>query len=358
MEYRLYKPAANTLKRATPEEMMHLFAGASRAADTNVASPIMADRLSPDVMPIYVDEFPLYDVIEKEPSNGVSHTFEQQTAFSGTTVPHTVGETGTVLDDANVYLRKTTNIMTLGVRRGVTLKALFAGQQAGGPSSTLEGREIKGGLQTIARDAQAEICTFQESNLSSTSLTSIDGAFDSNGVNGLRYIMANFAPPENQAVVDVRTAWTDQRVLLAVRTICDNIWDKGGKVDLAVVSSVGRRALMQDQLSLTRIVDKTQITPGLLVSAIETDQGLLPLLPVPGNFIGKWVDATGAVYVDIHIVWTETLRLPYLGSPEPTIITVPIGTDGQLRKLTIPFQMIGFAAEAPTYMGRVSLRVA
>ena len=213
---------------------------------------------------------------------------------------------------------------------------------------------------TIARDAQLEFCSYQESDPTSTTATAPNGIYDANGINGLRYIVQNFAPPENSIQIDIRTPWTDQRVLMAVRQVTDNIWDKGGRVDLAITSTRGMRALMQDQLALVRYIkegEKMDLTPGLKVNAVQTDEGMLPVLPVPGNFIGQWTDANGATYVDIFIIWTETLELPYLGAPEPTVIKVPIGTDGQLRELVIPFMMIGFAAKAPLYMGRVSLRI-
>jgi hypothetical protein len=356
-EYHLWKPAANTLQRASAEELMSLFA--TRVADTNVGSPIMADRLSPDVMPTFVADFPFYELIEKVPSNGVSHTFEQQTAFSQSTAPHTIGETGTVADDTNTYLRKTTNIAVFAERRGVTLKAQFAGRAAGGPSSDLAGREIKGGLLTIARDAQMEMLSYQDSDPTSTTATAANGVFDVNGFNGLRYQAEVLAPPENTAIVDIRSSWTDQRVLMAFRQINNAIWDKGGRLDLAVANTTGANALFRDQMNLVRYIkeaDRMEIAPGLTVKAVETDQGLIPVLPVPGSSIGTWTDGVG-LYTDIFLMWTEAFELPYLGAPEPTIISVPIGTDGQLRELKIPYLMIGLANKAPIYLGRVSLRI-
>jgi hypothetical protein len=356
-EYKLWKPAANTLHRASNDELMAMFA--TRVADTNVGSPIMADRISPDVMPTFVDQFPFYDIIDKVPSNGVSHTFEQQTAYSANATPATIGETGSVTDDTNTYLRKTTNIAVFAQRRGVTLKAQFAGNAAGGPSSDLAAREIKGGLIKIAASAQQEMLSYQDSNPNATTLTDRDGMYDVNGFNGLRYQAQVLAPPENTAIVDVRSSWTDQRVLLAFRQISNAIYDKGGKLDLAVANTFGANSLFRDQLALVRYIKESEmmdLTPGLRVKSVETDQGLLPILTVPGNFIGTWSDGVHS-YQDIFLMWTECFELPYLGAPEPTIISVPIGTDGQLRELKIPYMMIGLANKAPIYLGRVSLMI-
>lgn len=357
----LWKPVPKDAHRDL-DQVKHLFAQLD--ATSTSTSPITAQRLEPEVMPIFVDSFPLYDLIEKVPSNGLSHTFLQQTAFSQSATPHTISETGTVADDANVYLRKTSNIMQLAIRRGVTLKAQYAGANAGGASQDLMGREIAGGLLTIARDAQAEILQYQDSDTTSTTVAAPNGAYDANGVNGLRYVLNNFAPPENNVLVDIRTPWTDQRVLVAVRQIVANILDKGGKPDLVVVSSTGDEALFKDQMEQVRFMSEVgniQITPGLNVRGVGTQAGLLPVLTVPGaqNLgLGSWTNAVPATYVDIFVLQTDTLELPYLGAPEPTIIRVPIGTDGQLRELAIPFVLLGLACKAPSFLGRVSLRVA
>jgi hypothetical protein len=312
-------------------------------------------------MPVFVRDFPLYDLIEKVPSNGLSHTFLQWTAFSQTATPHTIAETGTVTDDANNYLRKSTNIMQIALRRGVTLKAQYAGGAAGGPSSDLMGRELEGGLLTIARDAQNEILRYQESDPTSTTVTAPNGTYDVNGVNGLRYILENQSPPENQVAVDIRTPWTDQRVLTALRTVVNAIVDKGGRPDLIVTTTRGSQALFADQMELVRYLAQPsvhQLTPGMSVRAVSTDSGELPVVVVPGNSMGTWISSAPATYVDMFVLQTDTLQLPYLGAPEPTVLRIPIGTDGQLRELAIPFVMLGFAALAPQFLGRVSCQIA
>lgn len=334
-------------------------------ADSTSVSPIVAQRLEPSVMEVFVKEFPLYNLLEKVPSNGLSHTYLQQTAFSSTTTPHTLSETGTVTDDANVYLRKTTNIAQLAVRRGVTLKAMFAGMNAGAPASDLMAREIDGGLLTLMRDAQMEMLRFQESDGTSTTDTAANGKYDANGMNGLRYILNNLASPENNAIVDVRTTgWTDQRVLHAVRTQVNAIIDKGGKPDLIVTTTRGSESMFLDQMQLTRIItpSRHELTPGFSVQAISTDVGELPVVVVPGGTsaggLGTWVDGSGFSYFDIFILQTDTLEIPYLGAPEATIIRIPIGTDGQLRELAIIYCLLGLAAKAPQYLARVSCRIA
>lgn len=359
-KYTLWKPASKTLPRDDAYLKQMGMEIAQRAGDTISTSPIVAQRLEPEVMPVFVRDFPFYDLIEKVPSNGVSHTFLQQTAHTQSPDPHTMSETGTVQNDSNVYLRKTTNIAQIALQRGVTLKAGFAGAAAGGPSNNLMAREVEGGLITIARDAQMEFLRYQESDNTSLTATAANGKFDANGVNGLRFVANTMSPPENSAIVDIRTIWTDQRVLVQVRQIVANIIDKGGRPDLIVASTAGEEALFKDQMELVRYIkeaSRQQITPGLNVRAVSTAAGELPVLMVPGNHIGTWVDGTGAIYSDIFICQTETLEIPYLGAPEPTIIRIPIGVNGQLSELAIPFVLLGLACKAPQYLGRVSCRI-
>ena len=364
-QHSLHKPVTKDLPRdwggmAYEKAVGHLLA--TRAvADSGGTSPITPQELSPDVIPIFVDSFPLFDMIEKKPSNGLSHTYQQQTAFSQNAAPALIGENGSVSDDTNTYVRQTSNIGVHAVRRGISLKAQFAGQNAGGPASDLMGRELKGGLTTIARDAQNVLLRYQEIISSETAVTAADGAYNADGYNGLRYVLNQLAPSAKNIEVDITSPWTDQRVLKAVRQGCNQVYDLGGKIDLLICNTTGSEAMFEDQFDLVRWVNADadhEIIPGFSVRAISTDQGLVPVLVVPGNAIGTWIDGSSHTYQDIIGVWTETLMMPYLGNPLPSVLRIPIGTDGTLRELAIPFAMFGLAVMAPQYAFRVSLKTA
>lgn len=364
-KYPMWRPITKDLPRAHFLGMQDKLAGeilakALPGATSDTTSPIVAQELAPEVIPMFVSQFPLFDLLKKVPSNGLSHTWLQQTGYTMTSAPNTIPETGTVADDANTYLRKTTNIAVFAIRRSISLKAQLAGAAAGGPSADLYGREVAGGLMTLARDAQLETLRYQTSVPASTTTTDPNGAYDPNGYNGLRYILQNETPPENSIIVDISSPpWTDQRVLKGVRAMVNAIWDKGGKVDLLVTSTLGSEAMFEDQFQLVRYVksdDRMQITPGLSVRAIDTDQGPIPVLVVPGQALGTWT-ASGHSYTDIFAIDTDRLVMPYLGSPSPSVIRVPAAVNGQLVEVAIPFCMYGLAAEAPALsLGRISLK--
>lgn len=364
-KYKLWKPIARSLPRnhsvsgAYERNIANL---ATKAADSGTTSPIVPQPLSPTVIPVFVSEFPLFDMVEKTPSNGLSHTYQQQTAFSQSTAPHTISESGTVSDDSNTYLRKTTNIAVFAVRRGISLKGQYAGANAGAPADDLMGRELKGGLQTIARDAQNESLRYQESvNPVTYPGNDPNGDFDANGFNGLRFIANNYMPASQTFAADIRTPWTDQRVLKAVRNATNAVYDQGGKIDLLIATTRGSEALFEDQTSLTRIYvgeKRAEVVPGFSVRLIDTDQGEIPVMVVPGNAIGSYTTNGTNEFVDMFGVWTEVMEMPYLGNPEPSVLRIPTGTDGTLRELAIPFAMYGLAYMAPQYMFRVQLQTA
>lgn len=360
-EHSLWKPASKDLPRNWGGGFFetNLQDLAQRAvADSGTTSPIVPQELSPEVIPIYVGEFPFYDMVAKVPSNGLSHTYQQQTAFSQNAEPALISETGAVSDDTNTYVRQTSNIGVFGVKRGVTVKASAAGAQSGGPATDLMGRELKGGLQTIARDAQNVSLRYQDMNNGANTATHADGKYNVHGFNGMRYVINQLAPAANTIKVDITAPWTDQRVLKAVRKGVNQIWDTGGKIDLLIANTAGSEAMFEDQMDLVRYVkeDKQEIIPGLTVRAISTDQGVIPVLVVPGNAIGSWLSTH--TYQDIIGVWTETIEMPYLGNPTPSVLRIPIGVDGTLREVAIPFAMFGLACLAPQYMFRVSLETA
>jgi hypothetical protein len=358
--YPLWKPASATSPRSLDalREAAAKIMAQRGFADTGTTSPGLPNIIPPEAIPQFVRDFPAYEVFEKVPSNGVSHTYLAWTAFSQSDEPHTVAENGNVQPDRNSYLRRSTNIAQVALERGITIKAQLLGQQLGAFGGDPLAGEIRGGLYTIARDYQKLFLRYQEANPGASTVTAADGKFNGDGVNGLRYIANNFAPPENTQVVDISSGpWDDQRVLLAFREVASAIWDKGGRVDMAMAGTKGLNALVKDQIALTRYnkVEDMQITPGLRVKAIETDQGLCPILPIPGTGMGTWTDGVHT-YQDIFVLVSETFEIPYIGAPEPAVIRVPLGTNG-LNEVAIPFALLGFNSNAPQWVGRVTLKL-
>jgi hypothetical protein len=347
-------------------------------ATSDTTSPLVVQGMEDTVIPLFVRNFPLWAIFRKVPANGLSHTWAQWNAFSNNTFPTTISETGFINDDSNSYNRRTTNIAVFATRRTLPLKASLAGAAAGGVSSDLMGRELNGGLLTLARDGQNEMLRFQTTyndaahggtGASGAQIAAAyqnpDGWYDPNGFNGLRYIANNETPPENTILVDISGgAWTDQRVLKGVHNAVNYLWDKGGRADCIVTGSAGSTALFADQFSLVRY-DKqanSEIVPGFRVRTVDTDQGPLPVMLIPGNSLGTYVINDGGgnphLYQDLYILDSEQFEIPYLGNPEPSIIRIPTAVNGQLVEASVLYAMYGLAALAPSIsLARVQIKL-
>lgn len=314
----------------------------------------------------FVRKFPLYDLFEKEESNGLVHAFDQWTAYSGNTAdqPVTMSENGTVADDKNTYAQATTNIAIFGTRRGASLKSMFAVRQGTGKFGDLSERELDGGLVKIAHDVQSEMCRFQNAASGATTDTDPKGLYDANGFCGFRYQFGDsIVPSGNTVAVDLTSGYeaANQTILAALGAAGDAIVNALGIPPDFILSSVaGKRYIINEQLPLRRHDNLTEIRPGLSLSTVELGWGAVPIYDLPGDAIGTYsVDSGGytSTYVDIYLGVSNTISIPWLGGPTPVVLEIPIGADGTLRKLRIPFLMVGMAFHTPAALARVQLKL-
>ena len=323
-------------------------------ADSGVLAPAIRQDLDPKIYDVFVKKFPFWDMLEKIPSNGLVHAYNQKTAF-GAALFQT--ETGTVTDDASTYNRATANIAVLATRRGVTLKAQYAVRQGGAPYDA-EAEEIEGGLVAMAYTAQRAIFRYQDSDSTSTTATANNGNYDANAFNGLRYILANQSPAGNTIAVATGTGTNPTPVTGALKSAVDAIIDAGGNPSLIVGASQGARLLEDEQLQFVRYQGQgTEVVPGLHVKEVDAGYATLPLLRVPGDAVGTYV-ANGHTYSDLFVLDMDVVKWAYLGGATPTILEIPIGTDSKLQKLFIPFMMGGLVVTVPAFIARVSVQIA
>jgi len=327
---------------------------------------LIQQGVEPVIYEEFVRTFPLYDLFEKEESNGLVHAWDVETAYSQNTVdqPVTMTESAAVSDDKNTYTQRTTNIAIFGVRRGASLKSMFAVRQgtAGAAFGDLSQRETEGGLIKIAHDVQSEMVRFQNSDSSSTTNTAANGLYDANGFNGLRYHLNNASPPGNSVPVAVYAGSgydaSKQPVLQALGAANDAIVDAlGMPVDFVLASVGGKRWIMNEQLPLRRHVDKAEVRPGVALDTVELGSGPVPIYVLPGDAIGSYLSG-GHTYMDIYLGISNFVSIPWLGGPTPTVLDIPIGADGTLRKLRIPFLMVGLAIHSDVAIARVQLQIA
>ncbi len=326
---------------------------------------LIQQGVAPVIYEEFVRNFPLYDLFEKVESNGLVYAWDVQTKYSQLTAdqPVTMSENATVNDGSNSYVQRTSNIAIFGDRRGASLKAMFAVRQGTGGAAfgDLSQRETEGGLIKIAHDVQAEMCRFQNAVSGASTATHADGLYDVNGFNGLRYHQHVTLSDANTVHVDVTSGGgyvaSSQAVLEGLGTAADKVTDAiGMPVDFVVAGTLGRRYIINEQLPLRRWTDKAEVRPGLSLSTVDLGDGVVPIYTVPGDSLGTWTDGT-STYVDIYAGVSNLVAIPWLGGPTPTVLDIQIGADGTLRKLRIPFLMVGFAILEDVAIVRVSLKI-
>ncbi len=312
----------------------------------------------------FVRRFPLYDLFEKEESNGLVHAYDQWTAYSGNTAdqPVTMSEDATVADDKNTYAQATTNISIFGTRRGASLKSMFGVRQGTGRFGDLSERELDGGLIKIAHDVQSEGIRFQNVVSGDSTDTNPSGLYDANGFCGFRYQFGSgTVPGPNTISINVSPgsgyAPDSQAVLTALGEAGDAIVNALGiPPDFIVTSVAGKRYIINEQLPLRRHVDATtEIRPGLRLSTVELGWGEVPIYDLPGDAVGT-IASGGNTFFDIYLGISNTISWPWLGGPTPVVLEIPIGADGTLRKLYIPFLMVGMAFHTPGALARVQVQ--
>lgn len=319
----------------------------SKALDSGSGSALIRQDLEPVMYELFVREFPAFDRLPKEPANGLVHAFNQATSFGDAQF---LSELGTVTDDQGTYVRQTTNIGILATRRGVSLKSQFAALQSGAGFNP-ENLELQGGMRAIAHKMQKTI--FQgNATVSSGTAADEDGAYDPNAFDGLRKLL------NTSRAVDVDpTASTPEDLRAAIDGALLEALNNGGTTSMLYMRPNEKLTFDLQQDKNVQIIDRlTNYNVGVNISGVNTIFGLMPIQTVPGDSIGTYT-RSATLRADIYAIDERTITIPYLGSPGPTVLDIPIGISGQLTHLYIIFGMWGLALKAPIFSNKVRVKV-
>lgn len=324
----------------------------ARAIDTGASAALIRQDLEPVLYELFVRTFPAFERFRKEPANGLTHTYNQITAYGDAQF---MGELGTVTDDASTYVRQTTNVAILATRRGVSLKSTFA-IAAGGMSYNAEQLELQGGLRAMSHKMQQTIFGGHGTDSGGTAANEL-GLYDANGFTGLRSIL-NTARAKH-ADLDASTPDSFRR---AINQACVEIMQAGGQAGIVWGNPFEKEKFDNQQDQNVRYMNNlVDVAVGVTTNAINTVFGPLPFAVVPGDSISAYAPATpigGYTTVrDVYVLDESTISLPYLGTDGPTVLDIPIGISGQLVHLYIIFGMWGLAVKAPQFSNKVRVKV-
>lgn len=329
-----------------------------KALTTDSASALIRQDLEPILYEIFVKIFPMADLIQTEPANGLVHAYDKQTSYGDA---QWIGELDTVVDDRGTYTRAFTNIGILATRRGVSLKSQFA-VLAGGAGFNPERLELQAGMRAMSSRLQKTILAGNWLDPTGT-LNNEIGPFDENSIDGFRKALYN-----SVTNVDVDPA-TNPDTTGSLRRAIDKaiapIVDAGGQVSAIYGAPSEQITFDEQQESKERIIinqGSNDLTVGERVTRVRTINGILPFFGVPGGFIGNYVPtnhgSTGFAHArDMYLLDLDTITRPYLGSEGPTVLEIPVGVSGQLTHLFIIFMMTGMAVKVPTWSNKVRVKV-
>ena len=322
----------------------------AKALDTTGATALIRQDLEPMLYEVFVRMFPAYDRFPKEPANGLVHAWNQITSYGGAKF---MAELGTVTDDTNVYERKTTNIAILATRRGISLKSKFAVTH-GGVDYNPEALELQGGLRAMSHEMQKQIFN---GNASVATGTADDeyGLYDANAFNGLRQQLT-----ANAVNVDPATnPTTTGSFRRAVDSALLPITQAGGMPSIIWGHPAEKITFDEQQDPNVRLVgpDYVDIGVGVTAQRFNTYAGQLPFAVVPGDSIDDY-DIGATTYRDLYMLDESSITLPYLGTPGPTVLEIPIGVAGQLTHLYIVFLMNGLAVKVISWNNKIRVQQA
>lgn len=327
----------------------------AKALDTGTGSALIRQDLEPIIYELFVRQFPLFDRINRIPSNGLVHAYNQMTSYGDA---DWIGELDTVTDDRGTYVRQTTNVGILATRRGVSLKSQFA-VLAGGAGFNPERLELQAGMRAMASRYQKTILHGNWSNGAGT-LNNELGPYDADSFDGLRKILNTASAVNVDPATNPTTTGSIRR---AVDSAVLPITEAGGMPSIIIGAPQELVTFDEQQDDKIRIVrtDGGNVTVGVRANSVETLNGPLSFFPIPGGAIGSYTATgtySGNTVRDLYVLDESAMAIPYLGSPSPTVLEIPIGVSGQLTHLFIIFFMGGLAVQAPTWSNKIRVKVA
>ena len=326
----------------------------AKALDSVGATALIRQDLEPILYEIFIRIFPAYERFRKEPANGLVHAWNQITAYGDAKF---MAELGTVTDDTSTYARQTTNVAILATRRGISLKSQFA-VMAGGMNYNPEQIELQGGLRSIAHRMQTTIFEGQAADSGGTADNEL-GLYDANAFTGLRSLLntgnaQNLDPATSPTTTGSFRVAADQTVLPVIQN--------GGRPSV-IWSHPSEKITFNEQQDVNfRILagqNQVNLGVGVVADRINTVAGPVPWAVVPGDSISAYhsTSYSNNKVRDLYVLDEESITLPYLGSPGPTVLEIPIGISGQLTHLYIVFLMNGLAVKVLPWNNKIRVKV-
>lgn len=350
IQQRLYQAAEQKQFGGNSDLMM-------KTLDTSVGAALIRTDIEPLLREAYLRFFPAYDMMAKIPSNGLKHTWNQKTAPGTAGFVSELGSLAATASDSTFQQSQSTNIAVIAAQRSIGLKAQFASEQSG-MSFNLSGSgntEVVSAMQAIANLVQATIFQGNESVASKT-VDDEDGATNALGFTGYRQQLKGGAYSITKA---------SETYLQIVRKAVGQLYDGGADLNsILMFLSVGAQSAIDNELQQYLRILKSEgegATPANLgatglamLAGILARPQMVPAQGTQANGIGYYTFSAAATE-DIYLLDPNGSVLPYLGSPNPTLLQLPLGYNDKLANVYIPFMMVGLAIYIKNFNRKVRI---
>lgn len=328
-----------------------------KALDSSSGAALIRQDIDPLLREAFNRVFPAYDMFPKIPANGIKHTWNQITAPGTASLLGELGDFSGTASGNSYSQTQSTNIAVVASQREIGLKAQLASQQSG-MAFNLGGQnnqEVMGALTAIANVIQGQIFQGNES-VSSKTVDDEDGATNALGFTGFRQQLKGASYSINKS---------SDSYLTVLRRAIGQLFDAGADMnEVAVFCSIGANNALDAELEAFYKYVKAEAgaaTPtNFSAAGLSMLNGILARIkPVPSggaqaNGIGYYTLSTVATE-DMYVLDPNGTKLPYIGSPSPTILELPTGWGNHLSNTYVPFLMIGMAIYVKLFNRKIRL---
>jgi hypothetical protein len=327
-----------------------------RALDTTSGAPLIRTDIEPFLYEAYLREFPVAERFARVPANGLVHTYEVRTAIPDGTTTNDIGDFSGAFTNSTYERDASTRISIIVSPVAIGLKLALAVQQSGMVNFNLQGNdnlEVMGAMKGIARKKQTLILQGNSSTAART-LDDEDGLYNALDHDGLRKLLMDASTSLTKDAGD-----SYRRTL---RRIAAQIRNAGGSArNIVAFCSEGVQIVIDEELEefyrITNSRPDGGVDTNLSANGIRLgSKELSEIVTVPAGSQGSgmgYYTFGGNVVEDIDVLDTTGVKIPYLGSPTPTILELPMGFDLKLARTFVPFEMSGLMLQIAKFHRKI-----
>lgn len=329
-----------------------------RALDVASGGVLVRTDIEPLLYEAYLREFPALERIRPVRANGIRHTYNVRTAIPDATTLNDIGDFSAAFTNSTLGQEQSTRIAIFAAPVAIALKLAAAVRQSGMVSFDLEGSEnleVVGAMTALARKKQALLFQGNSSTAAKT-LNDEEGLYNALDFDGLRTKLKGAGTSITKAGGDTLRGLI-KRAAIQIR-------NAGGQARNIVVflSGFAEDALDDELEQFFRIVGGRPsggVDMNLSANGLKlTGKYVSEIVSVPADAqnrgIGHYTFGGNATE-DMYVTDTTGIKFPWLISPTPTIIELPLGFDLKLARTFVPIEMSGLQVDIANFHRKIRI---